>query len=128
MDPQRLCVLVATHQTFDLSKRRQTTDINRKLTNPELCRRSGRSQVRGVTPSNWSVGAREVESTFSYAVNLIVVSGAIFRTLMLFPLHNDHGPPSFTMVVKLFSTFPLKAEEPWTWHSRDVWHFSNSAM
>ena len=38
--------------------------------------------------------------TCSYAINLIDVSGAIFKTLIPFPLHSDDRPPSFIICLK----------------------------
>lgn len=38
--------------------------------------------------------------TCSYAMNLIAVSGAIFRTLIPFPLHSEVRPPSEIICLK----------------------------
>lgn len=38
--------------------------------------------------------------TCSYAMNLIAVSGAIFKTLIPFPLHIEVRPPSLIICLK----------------------------
>ena len=42
--------------------------------------------------------------TCSYAINLSADSGAIFKTLIKFPLHSDFTPPSFNIYCKPFTT------------------------
>lgn len=56
--------------------------------------------------------------TCSYAMNLIAVSGAIFKTLIPFPLHSDVRPPSEIICLKPPTRLMQLVLEEWTYRSQ----------